>query len=204
LTTWGALRKVCRMDTRGASSLTPTLWRTCRALANRRRLQMLRYLLLRKDAVRVTEMARDVGAPLSLTSEYLRALNARGLLTPVRQGRQVLYRAQDDPTLPEARILLHALRLGLAREEQWVKTAFDALTGFTHPRRIAMVQAVARGAFRVADICDKTGVSRRAVARHLNKLVRRGYLGEIHGNYRVVRPAPIIARSLLSLALRAR
>ncbi len=189
------------MDTKGSAALAPTLWRTCRALANRRRLQLLRCLIKQKAPVRVTDAAELLGASLSATSQCLRALNARGLLRAQRKGRDVVYQVGHDPALPQSRVLLDALQSELGRSRRSLENAFDALTGFTHPRRIALVQAVARGLVRPHEIRTATRVSTRAAARHLDKLVRRGYLARRGHTYRIARPASRLARSLLVLAL---
>ncbi len=139
--------------------------------------------------------------PLPVASQSLRILNSRGLLRAERKGREVLYCVGDDPALPETRILLLALQSGLGKRRGSVETAFSALTGFTHPRRIMIVRAVAQGASCVSDIRAATRVSRMAAIRHLGKLVRRGYLVKHEGGYLVARPASPLAQSLLNLAL---
>jgi DNA-binding IclR family transcriptional regulator len=154
-----------------------------------------------KNAVRVTDAARFLGIPLSVASLYLRALNARGLLRAQRRGREVAYQLGDDPALPETRVLLNALRSSLGHGRRSLEACFDAFTGFTHPRRITIVQAVAQGALRIEDIRAAAGISRRATTRHLRKLIRRGYLVRRGRNYLFARPASPLRRSLLRLAL---
>ena len=65
LTESDTLRKVCHMT--NAHPLQPTLWRTCRVIANRTRLQIL-ALLLRQPGQTVSAVAAHLGRPLSLTS----------------------------------------------------------------------------------------------------------------------------------------
>ena len=62
-----------------SARLRPTLWRTCRVLANPTRLKMF-SLLLQQPGQTVSAVAEHLSQPLSLTSEYLRALEARGFL----------------------------------------------------------------------------------------------------------------------------
>jgi DNA-binding IclR family transcriptional regulator len=50
------------------------------------------HLLLHQPGQTVSAVAKHLRQPLSLTSEYLRALEARGLLTAHRVGRWVEYR----------------------------------------------------------------------------------------------------------------
>ena len=77
LTLYGTLCKVCRMAS--VRSLQPTLWRTCRVLANRTRLRMF-HLLLHQPGQTVSAIAERLGLTVPVASQNLRALEARGLL----------------------------------------------------------------------------------------------------------------------------
>jgi DNA-binding transcriptional ArsR family regulator len=169
-------------------------------LANRRRLRILHFVMRRQE-VHVTDVARALNIPVPTASQYLRALNARGLLRARRRGREVSYRVGDDPSLPGTRVLLRGLRPELEKPRPSLDVVFGALTAFTHPSRIAIVRAVARGASRVAEVCAMAGIRRRSAERHLKKLARRGYLRRVRGGYRMARPALPLAQSLLILAL---
>jgi DNA-binding transcriptional ArsR family regulator len=183
--------------------LSPTLWRTCRALANRKRLRLLRHVMSVPD-ISVSVAAQTLGMPLPVTSQYLRILNARGLLQAKRQRRQVLYKAAHDPSLPEVRVLLEALRRAFRARANPLEKAFQALTAFTHPRRIILVQAVAAGADSLRTIRAKTGISSNAALRHLRKLRQRGYVSQKADRYQCRRPAAPLARALMGLILRTR
>ena len=207
LTPCGTLCKVCRMIKRvlpriqSPNPLSPTLWRTCRALANRRRLEMIRYIITCQQAVGVTDVASKMGLSVPATSQYLRALNARGLLEARRRGRHVFYQAKSDPALPAAGVLLRSLKHTLVNRRNATESVFQHVTAFTHVRRIAVVQAVARGALRIEDICQKTASSRRATVRHVRKLVRRGFLARGKDGYHIAKPNSMFARALIQLAL---
>ena len=181
--------------------LSPTLWRTCRALANRKRLRLLQYVILHPH-VSVSVAARDQRAKLSATSQYLRALNARGLLQTKRRGREVLYEAVPDPSLPEARILLNALQKELGGKRDSIDSAFRILTAFTHPRRIVLIRAIAAGTDNLQDIRKKTGIPSNAALRHLRKLLERGYIVKTNETYRYRPPSKPLMRALTRLAFR--
>ena len=66
------------------ATLKPTLWRTARALANGDRLNLMRLVSTAKGAKGVSELAAEAGLPIPTASVYLRALNARGLISVVR------------------------------------------------------------------------------------------------------------------------
>ncbi|MBM3889971.1 MAG: helix-turn-helix transcriptional regulator, partial [Verrucomicrobia bacterium] len=84
LTDKGTLRKVCHMTP--PQPLRPTLWRTCRVIANPTRLKIF-ALLAEQPGQTVSGVADRLKLPLSEASESLRALEARGLLTARREGR---------------------------------------------------------------------------------------------------------------------
>lgn len=179
----------------------PTLWRTCRALANRRRLELLWYVT-RCGPLRVGEVAHALRWPRALASQYLRALNARGLLRAERRGRYTRYRASPDPGVPHARAILQALPGSWVAKQRFVATVFRAATGFTHPRRIVIARALSLGPLRVADLSAYTRLSPQVLRRHLDKLQRRGYVVRRGNWFACARPQTAIGRALLGLALR--
>src|SRR5689334_18224413 len=75
---------------RDAGRLQPTLWRTCRVLANRLRLRMLASVV-RRPGQTVSMVAKQFNVRVGVASEYLRALEARSLLIARRKGRYVEY-----------------------------------------------------------------------------------------------------------------
>ncbi|MFH0953295.1 MAG: ArsR family transcriptional regulator [Verrucomicrobiota bacterium] len=182
--------------------LVPTLWRTCRALANRRRLRILRCFGDHPE-LSVSDAAGLAGIAPPLASEYLRALNARGILQARRVSRHVLYRMRADPSVPHAEKLLAALRTTFRRKQNPVEETFAALTGFTHPRRISIVQALACQPLPLKVIRRRTGICAQAALRHLRKLRDRGYVAKTKRFYRCVVPASPLRKALLALALKA-
>jgi DNA-binding transcriptional ArsR family regulator len=74
----------------------PTLWRTCRVIANQKRLEIFECLV-QTPGQTVTSVAQHCSLPLSVASESLRMLESRGLLTVQRVGRWVKYRLCSGP-----------------------------------------------------------------------------------------------------------
>lgn len=180
-------------------TLAPTLWRTCRALANRKRLCLL-HVVMMTPSVSVSDIANALQWRLNTTSQYLRSLNARGLLRVKREKRFVLYEAAADISMPETGIILKALRIVLRRTDG-LNSAFEALTSFTHPRRIELLKAINQGAMDIKSMNVKTGISRPALERHLRKLKRRGCVASSRGAYRCACPKNLLTKTLLTLAL---
>lgn len=181
-----------------ASPLQPTLWRTCRVLANRTRLQML-GLLTRIPSLSVTAMAEQLRLSLPAASQYLRALEARGLLIPRRVGRRVQYRLNVATSMEPARELAAALRLAFQRDPAPVETIYRLATSFTHPRRIDIFRALAVQALTLAQLQSTTRISGPALFRHLRKLESRGFVEGRHGLYAVVNRQDLFGRTLARL-----
>ncbi len=181
-------------------ALKPTLWRTCRALANRRRLRLFQYVL-RNPGRAVSAIARDLRMDDPVASQYLRILSARGLLRAEPKGRRVFYRVQADAAVPQAGVLVTALAATLRGRASPVERAFAALTGFTHPRRIAVLRALAEGPCEMKVIRRRARMSTSAAQRHLRKLMKRGYVFKHDSQYACGRPHPPLARTLMRLAM---
>jgi len=180
--------------------LNPTLWRTCRVLANRRRLRILGYLL-RHPWQSVSGVSQGVGLCPSLSSQYLRALNARGLLEVRRVGRWVEYRVAANRTIRGTAPLIRALRERFRREDDPLDGIFRDLTAFTHPRRVRLISLLrANGAMRVRELCARGSMSYDALRRHLMKLEARSIVEKEGDAYRLSpRQAPLV-RTLISMS----
>jgi len=179
--------------------LQPTLWRTCRTIANRTRLRMFGLLLQEPDQT-VSAVANALGQPLSLTSEYLRALEARGLLRAHRTGRRVVYRPNSAPGGGHASGLVAALRKTFQRETHPVETIFRMATAFTHPRRLEIVRALQAGPRTAQQIQTATGISGWALWRHLRKLEARGFVISRRGFHALAHWPDGLGRQLARLA----
>ena len=179
--------------------LSPSLWRTCRVLANRTRLRLLSTLLDEPDQT-VSAVAHKAGVPLAVASLYLRALNARGLLGARRQGRWVYYRPSSDRSIHGSAVLLAALERAFADERNPVEAVFRHATAFTHARRIRLIQTMTSGPQTPGAMQRATRFSRPALLRHLAKLKARGYVVRDSGGYGLARPQGRLAATLLALA----
>jgi DNA-binding transcriptional ArsR family regulator len=180
-------------------TLQPTLWRTCRVLASSRRLRML-GLFVDSGEQNVAEVALALQIPRPVASQYLRALNARGLLQVRRQGRWVYYRIGADERVPFAPRLLEALQRSIRCSGDPVQPAYRVVTGFTHPRRVEIVRCLAGRVLSQRELAARAGISQGALSRHLRKLCARGILDKDKRGYRWGYPAEPLARVLMELA----
>ena len=182
-----------------STPLQPTLWRTCRVLANRVRLGMV-MAVFQQPGQSVSAIAIRLNLPLPVASTYLRALEARGLLVARRMGRHVNYRpAPTDATTPGAEIAA-ALKTAFRTENVPIETVFQLATAFTHPRRADIFRAVQAKPRTLLEIQKCTGIPAPALNRHLRKLESRGFVGCHSGYYVAVLRTDALGRKLAQIA----
>jgi len=177
--------------------LTPTLWKTCRVLANAGRLSCLREVLA-QPGLNVGTLARRLKVSEHHASMMLRALQSRGLIRPIRQSRWVYYYPMPDPLVKSAAPILAALRKKLLTKRVDEFSIIRILTAFTHPRRLAILAYLhERGAQATPDICVPLGISQQALSRHLRKLIVRRLILYEEGRYCLRPTGDVLARTLL-------
>ena len=181
------------------NSLSPTLWRTCRALANRRRLLVFQSLL-QSPRLTVTAVAESNNISVVSASQCLRTLNARGLLRVSRDCRWVKYCVGHDPSVPATESLVAALSRQLwGGNKEAVDRTFKDVTAFTHLRRISIIRSLVRyKSMSVQQLRAATGISVPALHRHLAKLISRGIVRESDRVYSYVRPKSPVLRLLMA------
>lgn len=181
------------------SPLAPTIWRTCRMLANERRLRVLEHVL-RARRTSVTQTASACKLPLQQAGGNLRGLQSRGLLAVERVGRWTFYWPQADPSVRDAAELLQIIATAIQRQESTHDMMY-ALTACTHPRRLLLLQALRNGPLTAEQLVLRCHISLPAVYRHADKLLRRGALVQdaVHQPYRLARPSNPLLADLVTL-----
>lgn len=178
-------------------ALLPTAWRTCRVLANANRLCCLQAVLRRPERC-VTDLARESRLSIPVASQYLRDLQARGLISVTRRSRWAFYGDQPDPSVGHAAPLLAAMRHVLAREERPFKDSLRTLRAFTHPRRLAVLRLLTQSASLSAPAMHQaTGISTMALSRHLRRLETCGLATHAGGTWCLRHDIGWLARRLL-------
>ncbi|MEI6210558.1 MAG: ArsR family transcriptional regulator [bacterium] len=181
------------------TDLTPSLWRTCRVLANARRLCLLRSVVV-DGAGCVSELAQRTSLPEEKASQHLRLLQSRGLLRAMRTGPHVSYHARADPLVKHAEPLLAALCDAVRVES--AEDLLSEVTAFTHPRRQVLVRCLAEKPLDAVALAARSKISMPAVFRHLRKLRRRGLVGcTSEDTYVLLRPESRFAQRLLQIAV---
>ena len=181
--------------------LQPTLWRTCRILANETRLRILAQLV-RKQPQRVSQLANLLTLPLPVASHSLRALESRGLLKVKRIRRLVEYRVPTSAEAGPLANLIGALQASLRHEPIPVVQIIKLATAFTHPSRIQIYRSLKSGQKSQLQIQSAIQISSPALSRHLRKLITRGFvvLDDV-GIYSTLKHPQTIGRVLAEMAL---
>jgi len=184
------------------TELKPTLWRTARALANRDRLNLLRLVAISKGEKGVAELAAEAGLPVPTASLYLRALNARGLISVVRSGPYVYYGTGSDRSLPGAISIQKAFRKLFALKElpaDWTDRLLPLLRAYSNPRREAIVRIIAmRQPLRYVELHMRSGICETSFLRHLGVLTAAGIVTLApNGSYSLAKPRNSLAAVFL-------
>ena len=158
--------------------LAPTLWRTCRAMMNPLRLQLLRMVFEHDDSYTVSDFARTLGVEQSTATIYLRQLNARGLIGVRRQRIKVFYNTTPDRSLPEALVIREIMRPLCASPmtDERMSEIMTVLRAFSHFNRLAMLEQLLKGSATISELSDAAGVCVKSLYHHLKFLHSAGLL----------------------------
>ena len=151
--------------------LIPTMWRTCRVLANPQRLHCLRYVCLHPGQ-NVSQIAVATQQRVGVASQYLRDLQARGLIAVRRWSRWTFYDPVADASVGHAATILAASRAEICGIRPPHYEAASAFAAFAHPRRLQIIRFLhANQMACLTEIVRNTGISERALLRHLQDLI---------------------------------
>lgn len=153
--------------------LHPTLWRSCRILSGRTRIELLRLVVDRPD-LSVAELAAQLKISVPRASQELRRLQSRGLIQAVRTGVHVRYRPVPDRLVSTAAPLLQAMQETFrqfppAADDQSLRIA----VAFSHERRLALARLLLPGAMDIQSLEEMAGLARNPLNRHL-RILREG------------------------------
>ena len=177
--------------------LSPTLWRSCRVLMNPVRLRCLHVVVQNPDAC-VSFVAKELRLPLPLASQYLRDLQARGVLKVRRRSRWVFYAAKPDSSVQHAAPLLAALAAAIDVRATTLRDIVRLLDGCSHPRRLIILRHMRRAPVEsLLKLRHETGISVPALKRHLAKLERCGWVRHDARRWTLAGELPRLARQLL-------
>jgi DNA-binding transcriptional ArsR family regulator len=175
------------------NELNPTLWRTARALANADRLNLMRLVANSKGAKGVSELALEAKLSIPIASIYLRALNARGLISVIRSGSFVYYGTGSDRSLPIAVAIQGAFRRLFAKKKlpsDWQNILLPILNAYSNQRRELMVRILfEHSGISFLEFHKRSGLCETSFLRHLRILVNAGVVSlDSNGLYSLAKP----------------
>lgn len=181
----------------------PTVWRTCRALMNERRLACL-SVVLKSPGLSVGVIAAESGLPENQASINLRALQARGLIVARRDGVHIRYFPEPDPLVNHAATVLEAVRRELKNGAgHKAGRLMGTLRAFTHARRLTILKCLTlRAEATCEEIVSRARISQPAVWRHMETLRSAGLVSVTrNGVWKLVarRNLSLVARTLLDV-----
>jgi len=167
------------------------LWKRCRILANPLRLKLLIYLLEQSEQyVKVT--ADEFGIAEDVASKNLQLLASGGFLSCEPVSKYLYYKlTKPDPLLRAVLNELQAQRVDL-------RAMAYTLTALTHERRVLMVALLQKEPMVLDHLCDMAKISKQAGERHVNKLVRRGWVGLDNDAYTLLQPKDKLGRVMIA------
>ncbi len=182
--------------------LKPTLWRTARALANSDRLNLMHIVSTAKGTKGVVELAAEANLPVPTASIYLRALNARGLISVVRSGPYVYYGTGSDRSLPVAMSIQESFRRLFARKSMptgWTGKLLPLLRAYSNPRRESILRLLRDfHPMRYSELRKLSGLCETSFLRHLDILSAAGIVAlDDKGSYILANPRNSLAAAFL-------
>ncbi len=180
--------------------LQPTFWRTCRALANMPRLEILRLLAIEGE-MHVLEVASLCKISNGTASAYLRTLNARGLIQAQRNGRFVYYHVEPNKNIPFTDQLLNAMHEELICKHFNPHNIFMSSTAFANPRRICLIKMMNNEPLPRRELTRKWNYSPSSLSTHIWKLESRGFVKFKNNTCSLIRPTDTLRATMLNIAL---
>lgn len=180
------------------SKLQPTLWRTCRVLSHPTRLHLL-WEIFKNPPTSVTDLAKKTGTTDHNASTQLRALSARGLITPHRIKNKVFYMPEVNTEVAHTQELLNILK-NCFEYRMPMETIIQQTTAFTHLRRIELIKVIHTTDQSRDELQRKTGIPVASLLRHLRKLKSRGFIVARNGRYKLAEVTNPLGCCLLRIA----
>lgn len=191
-----------QMQTKTSSMFSPTLWKTCRVLAEPRHLQLLRHLHLHEEEGHtIKTIAESLSLPQCTAGRYLKELQARGLCRVTRISVFGFYSINPDWRVSQAApilgAVLDAFENGFTDED-----IIAEMTAYTYRKRPEFLRFIHdHPNCTFADLMYGTRNSYMATDWNLAKLVRRGIVEETKQGLRLLPPRNPLAAVLREIAL---
>lgn len=177
---------------------------------NTKRLNLLRTVLFSNGRqYTVSDLARMFRIDQPIATNYLRQLNARGLLGVSRGRIKVFYNSDQDRSLPDSIEIQQALKscMDANCEPGWEKELLKILKAFSHFNRLAMVVRLAEGPATIDDLRLAIGGCVKSIYHHLAYLEASGLVAiervyHEPSKFRLLPQKHLLSRTLMKITLR--
>ena len=180
-------------------NLNPTLWRTCRMLAGKTRIKLLRQL---HDCPgqNIAALADALGICRPYASQEMRRIQSRGLLRPTHRGASLVYCPCADPQVLSAAPLLKAVQNALDSLPPHRDAEMAAIAaGLAHERRIAMAQSLRQSPKTSQQLLAEIPMAPCSHYLHLQTLIASGFAKKNKNAISFKTPAHPLAKALVKL-----
>ena len=168
-------------------------------LSNSTRLGLLRRIIATPNLT-VGELAEMMSISASRASQELRRLQSRGIVQAGWEGMNVRYRPIPDPLVSSAKPILEAMRQSFQLAPQLDDGGVAPIAiGFSHARRLAMVQALKEGQWSTGQFIKQLSMSPAAVYRHTALLEAAGVVEKKENVWVLVRNRHPLVRCFMEL-----
>ncbi len=186
------------------NALSPTLWKTCRVVANPVRLRILR-ILMKEKSLTVMGMVRQTAMRKGTISLYLKELQARGLIHARRKSVNVFYEFKSDPIVPQAGRVMEIV-MGMFQEGRSDEEVIALFSALRTSNAVKMMKYLLKtgGWVDCEEIGRQLRISARTVLKHRRTLCRNGF-AEVetpirHGLPARTRAVPHPSKAVLGLS----
>ena len=187
----------------------PTIWRPVRSAMNVKRLAMMKPVLASNGMeYTVSDLARMFKVSQPCATNFLRMMNARGLLGVSRGRIKVFYNSNLDRTLPDSMEFRQALEESFALDSAngWEQRLVKIMKAFTHTNRLAMITRLAEGDTTIELLHEAIGGCVKSIYHHLVFLEEAGIVGKTIAyrtatRFKLLPQTHPLARALLRLTL---
>jgi DNA-binding transcriptional ArsR family regulator len=157
------------------------------------------WALYQKPELCVKQVMQIAGTSRPNASNQLRLLAEHGLVISRREKMNVIYRAEANLAMPFAPPILTALRDAF-EHSMGLHAVIRQATALSHSRRIEIIQALKGKRRSFENLQEMTGMSGAALARHLDKLIRRRFAEKRAQMYGYGKPTCLLGRTLIKVA----
>jgi len=175
-------------------------WKTCRILANKTRLRILRWLL-RETELCEFEIARFLDLTRPSASRHIRLLSESGLIKTRPRSKWLLCSLNDSKPKDPLHDVQEILFKNLTSGEKQIDKIYRSATAFTHERRCCIIRLLQNKSLPIEEIVSTADISEVALHRHLKKLINRGLVAERNDTYHFVHPSDPLTNALVNMVL---